>query len=73
MYGVDRRTDASIAKEFGVSNGSVYKIRKRYGIQSRVTLMRSRVKDADLKDMYQDNHMPVSYISNKLDCRVRNM
>ena len=73
MYGVDRRTDASIAKEFGVSNGSVYEIRKRYGIQSRVTLMRSRVKGADLKDMYQDNHMPVSYISNKLDCRVRNM
>ena len=68
MYEVDRRTDASIAKEFSVSNGSVHKIRKRYGIQSRMALMRSRVKDADLKGMYQDNHMPVSYISNKLDC-----
>lgn len=68
MYEIDRRTDSSIAREFGISYASVYQLRKRYGIQSRVALMRSRVEEADLKDMYRDKHMSASDIANKLGC-----
>ncbi len=68
MYETDLRTDASIAEEFGVSLGAIYQLRKRYGIKSRLTLMRARIESADLKGMYRNKHMSASDIANKLGC-----
>lgn len=68
MCEIDGRTDISIAQEFDVSYASVYQLRKRYGIKSRITLLHSRIKAADLKDMYRDKNMSVSDISISLDC-----
>lgn len=68
MYETDKRSDASIAKEFDVSSAAVYHLRQRYGIKSRVELMRARVDDADLKDMYQDKRMSATDIASNLGC-----
>ena len=70
MYAVDKRSDASIAKEFGVSFASISNLRKRYGIKSRVEQMRSRVNDADLRGMYNDKRMSPSDIADSLGCSL---
>ena len=70
MYEGDKRSDPSIAKEFGVSSTSIYQLRKRYGIKSHVEQMRSRVNDADLRGMYRDKSMSLSDIAGRLGCSL---
>ena len=70
MYETDKRSDTSIAKEFGVSSASISQLRKRYGIKSHVEQMRSRVDDADLRGMYRDKSMSPSDIANRLGCSL---